>query len=212
MYIGSEERAQGHPDVSNSYPWRPLHSMPLDRPVVVDSVDHGMVVAFPSDAGLWFYWAGRRPHSLQGDVPALSIAWKFVLDRAVQVKIAEAFGVLIGAVLSGARQTNPYRDTDLTLGLRHTARILHTCLGGRIPDAAPTPSPKVPNLDRPYAHALSDYAGRIRVSHSAEYAIRAEVGEEVYVAYSEGGFLAVVTAQGEREGQVHTELMLKRRG
>lgn len=84
MYIGSEERAQGHPDVSNSYPWRPLHSMPLDRPVVVDSVDHGMVVAFPSDAGLWFYWAGRRPHSLQGDVPALSIAWKFVLDRAVQ--------------------------------------------------------------------------------------------------------------------------------
>ena len=59
------------------------------------------------------------------------------LDRAVQGEIARAFGELLAGVKSTSRPTNQYADVDWHSALARTRTILHTAMGGRIPDEVP---------------------------------------------------------------------------
>lgn len=78
--------------------------------------------------------------------------YELELDRAVQSEIARAFGALIQAMVDGERCLSHRRrgpeswyntvyednaDSDRRWGLRTFARILHTAMGGRIPDEVP---------------------------------------------------------------------------
>lgn len=70
------------------------------------------------------------------------IADTYELDRAVQVKIAEAFGELLGhlRIASAAEplaDISPLCAIHRAEGLKRFARILHTAMGGRIPDEVP---------------------------------------------------------------------------
>lgn len=56
------------------------------------------------------------------------------LDRAIQSEIARAFGTLIGGVKSAARPSNQYAEVDAHHAIIRAREILHTALGGRIPD------------------------------------------------------------------------------
>lgn len=73
------------------------------------------------------------------------IADTYELDRAVQVKIAEAFGALIDVLVQNEHAIDPYDDggssdccdAHVTWAIQDVRRILHTSMGGRIPDEVP---------------------------------------------------------------------------
>lgn len=128
--------------------WRPLSEAPKSLPAYVET-GHGCHVA--QWDGEWVYYPDENPRRLSEDTPSLPIADTYELDRAVQGEIARAFGELLGPLCMANRieafaAANPAFEHEAhTLAvvshrreaLRNFRRILHTAMGGRIPDEVP---------------------------------------------------------------------------
>jgi hypothetical protein len=135
--------------------WRPLKDAPTTGIVTVKTPIYGLVIAYyePQDE-YWFHWYGGLAHELTGNELCTTIADTLELDRAVQSEIARAFGELLGGLLAASQQEHlasfaPPKQTwvkkrllreaneSRQRGLRAFSAILHTAMGGRIPDEVP---------------------------------------------------------------------------
>ena len=123
--------------------WRPLKDAPKNLPAYVET-DNGTHVA--QWDGEWLYWPDDNPRYLSEDTPSLPIADTYELDRAVQGEIVRAFTVILSVLvddermrIGAARRGKPGECFQLFGGyiLREAAGILHTAMGGRIPDEVP---------------------------------------------------------------------------
>jgi hypothetical protein len=132
--------------------WRPLKDAPKNLPAYVETSNGTHIAQWD---GEWAYWPDENPRTLSEDTPSLPIADTLELDRAVQVKIAEAFGALLSRLLASSQQEHlatfaPPKQVwvkkrllreaneSRQRGLCAFASILHTSMGGRIPDEVPT--------------------------------------------------------------------------
>lgn len=119
--------------------WRPLKDAPKKDGAIVavrrtyrldgdPTVPHAVATCRGT---AWVWNDGDRVNiSNREFVP---IADTYELDRAVQVKIAEAFGEMIGRLTDEADCAN-FRHWGALAAFRD---ILHTAMGGRIPDEVP---------------------------------------------------------------------------
>lgn len=131
--------------------WRPLSEAPKNLPAYVENA-HGVHVA--QWEGEWVYYLGDSLLTLSEDTLSLPIADTLELDRAVQSEIARAFGALLSRLLAASQQAHlaafaPPKQTwvknrllreaneSRQRGLRAFSTILHTAMGGRIPDEVP---------------------------------------------------------------------------
>lgn len=131
--------------------WRPLKDAPQNLPAYVET-NSGVHVATWDDE--WGYWLGEELRILSEDTLSLPIADALELDRAVQGEIARAFGALLSRLLASSQQEHlatfaPPKQVwvkkrllreaneSRQRGLRAFASILHTSMGGRIPDEVP---------------------------------------------------------------------------
>lgn len=128
--------------------WRPLKDAPKNLPAYVETSNGAHIAQWD---GEWAYWPGEYPCALYDDTPSLPIADTLELDRAVQSEIARAFGELLGGLKVAshharlASQAHSWprfaREQSATDHRRNAVsnfrRILHTSMGGRIPDEVP---------------------------------------------------------------------------
>lgn len=130
--------------------WRPLKDAPKDSDIVVRHTDGGApyIAEYKilSGTGRWENAQnGRVLNPLRESFEFVPIADTYELDRAVQVKIAEAFGALIDVLVQNEHAIDPYDDggssdccdAHVTWAIQDVRRILHTSMGGRIPDEVP---------------------------------------------------------------------------
>lgn len=127
--------------------WRPLKDAPAEGTILVKLVDGQLKLATATVVTVGFCHHGGDPgwqeaawvdeagqvtpdDSIVGWLP---IANTYELDRAVQKAIAEAFGELIGRLADEADCAN-FRHWGALAAFRD---ILHTSMGGRIPDEVP---------------------------------------------------------------------------
>lgn len=118
--------------------WRPLKDAPRDKAIIIRDGHRRLLAGALPDA----------PHEGAEFAP---IADTYELDRAVQGEIARAFGELLGGLKVAsrheylARRAHPWsrsaRERSATDHRRNAVsnfrRILHTAMGGRIPDEVP---------------------------------------------------------------------------
>jgi len=131
--------------------WRPMVDAPDDGKVVIKTADERLHLATATvitvgrcscdGSGGWqeAAWVDEnfQPIPEEDMVGWCHVALVQELDRAVQGEIVRAFGVLLSGVKSGARPTNQYAEADVHTAIVRTHRILHTAMGGRIPDEVP---------------------------------------------------------------------------
>lgn len=129
--------------------WRPLSEAPRIYAIrhIVRAKGHETVAEY-NYLG-WRMDSGKYIDETQWEYRA-----EVELDRAVQVKIAEAFGALLSRLLAASQQEHlasfaPPKQTwvkkrllreaneSRRRGLHAFCRILHTSMGGRIPDEVP---------------------------------------------------------------------------
>ncbi len=103
--------------------WRPLSEAPKDRAIFVKC--KGMRFVSPANDDF------RCSH--EGALFVPMVADTLELDRAVQKAVAEAFGELICRLVDEADCAN-FRHWGALAAFRD---ILHTSMGGRIPDEVP---------------------------------------------------------------------------
>jgi hypothetical protein len=120
----------------SAYRWRPLNEAPRVinvRHVVRYAALRRSTVTLCTASGWQCVPTGRYLDEALWEYRA-----EIELDRAVQVKIAEALGELIQAMKDGhwCSSAND-RDFLQRRGLVKAAHILHTCMGGPIPDNPP---------------------------------------------------------------------------
>lgn len=133
--------------------WRPLKDAPKTHvPVVVTGRGvPNVAIAFYDTMGWHLRGKWEQQLSEEGsDVIYAPIADTLELDRAVQSEIARAFGALIQAMVDAEYYLSlrgPNSSYDLIYadnadgtfraGTRAFRGILHTAMGGRIPDEVP---------------------------------------------------------------------------
>jgi dihydrofolate reductase len=126
---------------------RPLSEMPSTHPVVVLSgskLDIAYPGRTPENGVQWTKYYGDnadKPVQLAPTTEAWCIARTKELDRAVQSEIARAFGELIEGVVRAHQHDHPEfeytRRKFRRDGIATCKRILHTSMGGPIPDEVP---------------------------------------------------------------------------
>lgn len=131
--------------------WRPMADAPAEGKILIKTADGRLHLATatvihvgrcPCDGSGGWEEAAWVDENYQPIPEEDMVGWCHValvpeLDRAAQGEIVRAFGVLLYGVKRGASPTNPYTEVDIHDAIIRTRLILHTAMGGRIPDEVP---------------------------------------------------------------------------
>lgn len=108
--------------------WRPLKDAPRDKAIIIRDGHRRLLAGTLPDA----------PHEGAEFAP---IADTYELDRAVQSEVARAFGELIAGCVLAESWVHPTfafeRKRLRRAGIRAFRFLIHTSMGGRIPDEVP---------------------------------------------------------------------------